>query len=62
MPSVKPMRYAHSDGHTDVCFDDSGKYDCCNHDYVDEKPKEKKGGGGRGGGDGSIIYNLFVIP
>lgn len=26
MPSVKPMRYAHSDGHTDVCFDDSGKH------------------------------------
>lgn len=39
MPSVKPMRYAHSDGHTDVCFDDYGKYDCSNHDYVDKKPK-----------------------
>ncbi|KAJ8290247.1 hypothetical protein GJAV_G00010470 [Gymnothorax javanicus] len=22
----KPMRYGHSEGHTDVCFDDSGKY------------------------------------
>lgn len=26
MPTVKPMRYAHSDGHTDVCFEESGKY------------------------------------
>ena len=22
----KPMRYAHSDGHTDLCFDDDGRY------------------------------------
>ncbi|XP_060071524.1 WD repeat and HMG-box DNA-binding protein 1-like [Ylistrum balloti] len=26
MPTVQPLRYAHSDGHTDVCFDDSGKH------------------------------------
>ncbi|XP_076003017.1 WD repeat and HMG-box DNA-binding protein 1 [Genypterus blacodes] len=27
MPSErKPMRYGHSEGHTDVCFDDTGKY------------------------------------
>ncbi|KAL8588870.1 hypothetical protein ACOMHN_051464 [Nucella lapillus] len=23
---MKPMRYAHSDGHTDVCYDDTGRY------------------------------------
>ncbi|KAK7473945.1 hypothetical protein BaRGS_00034850 [Batillaria attramentaria] len=23
---MKPMRYAHSEGHTDLCFDDSGRY------------------------------------
>ena len=22
---LKPMRYAHSEGHTDVCYDDSGR-------------------------------------
>ncbi|KAL3873463.1 hypothetical protein ACJMK2_036576 [Sinanodonta woodiana] len=26
MPIAKSMRYAHSDGHTDVCFDSSGRY------------------------------------
>lgn len=26
MPTIKPMRYAHSDGHTDVCFEDSGRF------------------------------------
>ncbi|XP_069117606.1 WD repeat and HMG-box DNA-binding protein 1-like [Argopecten irradians] len=26
MPTVQPLRYAHSDGHTDVCFDESGKH------------------------------------
>lgn len=26
MPTAKPMRYAHSDGFTDVCFEDSGRY------------------------------------
>lgn len=23
---MKPMRYAHSDGHTDLCYDDSGRF------------------------------------
>ncbi|ESP02838.1 hypothetical protein LOTGIDRAFT_110682 [Lottia gigantea] len=23
---MKPLRYAHNDGHTDLCFDDSGRY------------------------------------
>ncbi|KAK7103194.1 WD repeat and HMG-box DNA-binding protein 1-like [Littorina saxatilis] len=23
---MKPMRYAHNDGHTDLCYDDSGRY------------------------------------
>ncbi|XP_052767188.1 WD repeat and HMG-box DNA-binding protein 1-like [Mya arenaria] len=26
MPNVKPMRYAHSDGFTDVCFNSDGRY------------------------------------
>ncbi|KAH3854450.1 WD repeat and HMG-box DNA-binding protein 1-like [Dreissena polymorpha] len=26
MPTVNPMRYAHSDGLTDVCFDENGRY------------------------------------
>lgn len=26
MPSTqKPMRYGHTEGHTDVCFDDTGR-------------------------------------
>ncbi|XP_064600556.1 WD repeat and HMG-box DNA-binding protein 1-like [Liolophura sinensis] len=25
-PSKKPLRYAHSDGHTDLCYDTSGRY------------------------------------
>lgn len=23
---MKPMRYAHNDGHTDLCYDDSGRF------------------------------------
>ncbi|XP_042637921.1 WD repeat and HMG-box DNA-binding protein 1 [Orycteropus afer afer] len=32
MPATqKPMRYGHTEGHTDVCFDDSGRYLCVSH-------------------------------